>query len=62
MTFDDNIGTYTTNFKISICEKTKQLENEHVFLVVKTEEDFIRPYIVERLAVISRRKEKSSFK
>ena len=56
MKFDEHLGTFTASFRIAISEKTKLLEKEKVFIVVKAEQEFIKPYVVERLSVISHKK------
>ena len=45
-------------FKVAVNESTVKQENGWVFLVIRTNYNFVEPYIVDHLSVVSRKKNK----
>ena len=52
-------GKYESKFKVSVNEATSDRENGWVFLVVSTDYDYVAPYIVDHLTVVSKKKKKT---
>ena len=59
MIYNTLAGKYESKFKVSVNEATSDRENGWVFLVVSTGFDFVAPYIVDHLTVVTKKKKKA---